>query len=111
MDQLAARHLDHSPDRPMGIREKLKEKPAVSVAVAILFVLAAGALLARTYWPEKKADLLQAYYSDDDGQTWFADSIFQVPPFSHAGRVAVLAQVYTYAGGSKKFCAYLTQFS
>jgi hypothetical protein len=95
----------------MGIREKFKESPSVAAAAAAVFVLAAAAIIAHAYWPEKKADLSQAYYSDDDGQTWFVDSIYKVAPFDHNGKTALIAEVYSYDDGKQKFCAYLSQFT
>jgi len=100
-----------SPQNLMGIREKLKASPSVAAGAAAIFVLVAAAIVARSYWPEKKADLSQAYYSDDDGKTWFADSTFLVTPFQHNGKTAVVAQVYSYDDGKKEFCAYLAQFT
>jgi hypothetical protein len=96
---------------PMGIREKLKEKPAVTASIAAVFLAIAVGILIWSYWPEKKADLSKAYYSDDDGKTWFAESAFLVAPFQHNGKTAVVAQVYSYDDGKKQFCAYLAQFT
>ncbi len=41
-------------------------------------------------------------YSDDDGKTWFADSVYRVAPFDHNGKTAVAAQIYTYEDGRKE---------
>ena len=87
---------------PMGIREKLKEKPAVTACIAAVFLAIAVGILIWSYWPEKKADLSKAYYSDDDGKTWFAESAFLVTPFQHNGKTAVVAQVYSYDDGKKQ---------
>lgn len=95
----------------MGLRETLKEKPWIGGALSGAFVVVALAIIVTTYWPEKKAKLDQAFYSDDDGQTWFSDSAYLAAPFPHNGKQAVVAQIYSYAEGSKKFCAYLTQFT
>ena len=95
----------------MGVRETLKAKPWIGGTISVAFVVVAIAIIVTTYWPEKKAKLDQAFYSDDDGKTWFEESAFLVPPFPHDGKTAVVAQVYSYAGGSKKFCAYLTEFT
>ena len=95
----------------MGLREKLSEKPSVAAVASGRFVLLASIIIARTYWPEKRADLSKALYSDDDGQSWFVDTAYLVPPFEHNGKTAVVAQVYTYNDGRKKFCAYLARFT
>ena len=95
----------------MGIRESLREKPGLTTGFAGAFVLLAVAVVAYSYWPQKKADLSQALYSDDDGQTWFVDSIYKVAPFDHNGKTAVIAEVYSYDDGKQKFCAYVSQFT
>jgi hypothetical protein len=95
----------------MGLRETLKDKPWIGGALSGAFVLIAIAIIVTTYWPEKKAKLGEAFYSDDDGKTWFTDSAFLVTPFDHNGKQAVVAQIYSYDDGSKKFCAYLSEFT
>jgi hypothetical protein len=95
----------------MGIRETLKEKPSVGIAIAAIFVLLTAVITVARFWPTKTADLSQSYYSDDDGQTWFADSAFRVPPFDHNGKTAFGAQIFSYADGKKQFCAYLVQYT
>lgn len=95
----------------MSLREKISGKPIVGISVTALFILTAAAILASTYWPEKQADLSKAFYSDDDGQTWFVDSATKVAPFDHNGKQAVVAHVYTYDNGGKSFCAYLAKFT
>jgi hypothetical protein len=94
----------------MGFREKFKAQPLIGAAIAAFLLLMAAGILARSYWPEKKAKLSEAFYTDDDGKTWFEDSAYQVPPFPHNGKLAVVAQIYSYANGSRQLCAYLTQF-
>jgi hypothetical protein len=95
----------------MDIRKTLQGKPLAGIGVAIFMVLLAGVIIARQYWPEKKANLNEAYLTDDDGKTWYADSAYSVPPVDHNGKTAVFAEVYTYDGGSKQFCAYLEKYN
>ncbi len=95
----------------MGLRETLKAKPWIGAVFSGTFVVVAIIVIVTTYWPEKKAKLEQAFYSNDDGKTWFTDSAYRVAPFDHDGKTAVVAQIYSYADGSKEFCAYLTQFT
>ena len=95
----------------MGIRETFEKKPGVAIGVVAACVLITGGIFATAFWPEKKADLSQALYTDDDGQTWFPASSYLVAPFQHNGKTAVVAQVYSYDDGKKQFCAYLAQFN
>lgn len=95
----------------MELRETIKQKPAIGIAVGMAFVALAAAVLASMYWPEPQADLSQAYYSSDDGQTWFADSATRAAPFDQDGKPAMIAYVYSYADGSKTFCGYLAKYT
>ena len=52
----------------------------------------------------------KAFYSDDDGQTYFVDDLWKVPPFDHNGKTAVRAYVFSYDGGKKQFVAYLMKY-
>lgn len=51
------------------------------------------------------------YFSDDDGKTWFKDSSYNIAPFDHNGKTAVIAKIFNYDDGSKEFCAYLTEYT
>ena len=95
----------------MDIRRTLQGKPVAGIGAAVFMVLIAGVLLARQFWPEKKANVTQAFWSDDDGKTWYSDSAYLVPPIDHNGKPAVFAVIYNYDGGSKQFCAYLEKYS
>jgi hypothetical protein len=95
----------------MFLREKLGEKNKLSMIAAVLFILLAVAVLAYTYWPAPKAKLGQAYFSDDDGQSWFAADTTKLAPFDHNGKQALMAEIFTYDNGSKKFCGYLEKYT
>jgi hypothetical protein len=53
---------------------------------------------------------LYAYFSADDGATWFADDITKVPPFTKDGKEVVRAYVFR-CGGGKPFIGYLMRFT
>jgi hypothetical protein len=95
----------------MDIRKAIQGKPIAGVAVGVVLLALASIIVARQFWPEKKADLSQTYFTDDDGATWFTDSEYLVPPVDHGGKPAVFAQIYSYANGSKTFCAYMTRYT
>lgn len=46
-----------------------------------------------------------AFYSDDDGKTWFKDNAPLITPFDHDGKPALLAHVFRCK--DKEFVAYL----
>lgn len=95
----------------MFLREHLREKKKLSTAAAASFLILAGLVLAYTYWPEKKASLSQGYFTDDDGQSWFAADTTNLAPFDHNGKTAVMAEIFTCDNGSKKFCGYLEKYT
>jgi len=95
----------------MDVRTTLNEKRQLSTVAAFGFVLLAAIVLAYQFWPQKKANLSQTYFTEDDGKTWFADSSYHVAPFDHNGKTAVIAEIYNYDNGSKTFCAYLAKYT
>jgi hypothetical protein len=55
----------------------------------------------------------KAYYTVDDGQTWFADAMppEKLPPFTLDGKEAVRAHVYQYGDRGKPFVLYLEKYT
>jgi hypothetical protein len=95
----------------MSIRENLGKNRIVGVGIGVALLVLAASAIAVEFWPEKKPDLLMQYYTDDEGQTWFSDEVSNVAPFDHGGKTAVIAQLFTYDNGSKKYCAYLVKYT
>jgi len=52
----------------------------------------------------------EAYYSDDDGKTWFEDDIDKLYPFDRNGKQAYRAYVYQ-CGSKEPFVAYLARYT
>jgi hypothetical protein len=79
----------------------------LAVVVGVLILAIAG------YWwlsgsSDSQSGLPQrAFYSVDDGKTWFEDSASQIAPFDHSGKEAVRAYVFTSDGGKTKWVGYL----
>jgi hypothetical protein len=94
----------------MGIREKINEG-TVGVIVGVGTLIAAITIAAFYLWPAgPHINYRQAFYSDDDGQTYFEDSIYKFAPFDHDGKTAVLAIVYQDTHNNK-FVAYLERYT
>src|SRR3954447_9005718 len=89
----------------MGIREKVREKPALSGGIALLLVAGAVAYAVRAVMPSTA--YMQAYFTTDDGQSLFAASMDLQAPFDHHGKPAVRAWVFSCDGGNTRFIAYL----
>jgi hypothetical protein len=94
----------------MGLRNTLNEKKSLSTGGAILLFVVAGAYLAYTQWPQRLPKGDEAFYTVDDGQTWFTGSIYQAPPFDYDGKTAVRAMVYSYDHGHRTFCPFVERY-
>ena len=93
----------------MGIREWLEKKSGIVTGLACALVLVALVLS----WQTLKAGNAtnssgRAFYSTDDGKTWFADSAANVAPFETADGVAVRAIVFSCGG--EEFVNHLEEF-
>jgi hypothetical protein len=95
----------------MGVVEAMQHKKKAFTAGAISLMLLAAVSMAYQLWPQKHYSQNSAYFSDDDGKTWFLDSADRVPPFDHNGKPAFRAAIYSYDGGSKQFCGYLMRYN
>jgi hypothetical protein len=100
----------------MGIREKLNENPGVGialVAVVIVCVIAEAWHLMAPAHPATPAVAgsvqPMAYFTTDDGKTFFGDFDTNIAPFDHHGRPAVKAYVYSING--RQVVAYLEKHS
>jgi hypothetical protein len=62
----------------------------------------------REWWsPRRQVILTKAYYTVDDGRTWFVDQAERIPPFDHEGRPAVRAQLFSCDHERTVFVGYL----
>ena len=92
----------------MSVREKLN-KGKLGVGIAVAFVAIAGGVLTYMLWPAHHADVASLYYSDDDGQSFFKDSVYKFPPFDHNGKTADEAMVLVDRGSN--FVGYLVRYT
>ena len=94
----------------MGLRETLNKKKSVSIGGSVFLFLLAGSYLVYSQWPERRSKGDKTFYTVDDGQTWFLDSIYKTPPFDQDGKTAVRALVYSYNNGHKTFCPVVERY-
>lgn len=98
----------------MGVREFIHRYRRV-VAPVVVVGLVVSVAYAVYQWRSAPADPLagsgKAFYSVDDGTTYFVAGSEQIPPFLHEGREAVQALVYTDDGGKTTFVGYLMRFT
>jgi hypothetical protein len=94
----------------VGIRETINKNPALSSGAVIAIIVLALAVIVWELSPSrgpKPGD--QLYFSDDDGQTFYADAMSNLPPYQHDGKDAVMACVYE--AGGQKFIGYLKKYT
>ena len=90
---------DVDDDAP-GVRQVMNRHPAVTTGAVLVVVVACLALAF------KPAPRPQAYFTIDDGATFF-EAPARVPPFTYHGKEAVRAVVFSCDGGKTKFVGYL----
>lgn len=93
----------------MGIREKLEQRgPLVGIGAAVVLVGSVVAIIvqARNLQSFNAGD---AYFSTDDGQTFFVDTGAKLPPFEVDGKQAVKAHVFMCGG--KRVVGYLSRYT
>jgi hypothetical protein len=95
----------------IGARDWLNQHPKVAFAGGCVFVLAAIGMIAGYVMASRHrfpAGPPEAYFTTDDGQTYFAAGDDNFPPFDHGGVPAVKA--YVFQCGGQKFVGYLERF-
>lgn len=91
----------------MGIRETLNKHPSISIGIAVVGAIGAITLMIWSMPTKQSARYGHfAFYSDDDGKSYFEDDVELIPPFDHNGKPAYKAQVFT-CGSGKKWVGYL----
>jgi hypothetical protein len=96
----------------MGLRQKLNEKPRVAAAAAGVLVLAAVMFLfVQSRSGGGFGNAPQAYYTVDDGKSWFAADASKIPPFQHEGKTAYRVKVYRCGEDGEPFVSHLERYS
>jgi hypothetical protein len=89
-------------DVVVGLREKLNDNPNIATGITIaVIVIVVGFIVYSTMGrgPSGGAPVLErAFFTIDDGTTWFIDDVNKVPPFDRDGKQAVRAHVYKCQG-------------
>ena len=89
----------------MSVRETLRKKPALGYAIVPIAIIAVIIGILRTRGIEPSATT-SAYYSNDDGKTFFSDDANRIAPFMKNGAEADMAHVFRKSDGSL-FVGYL----
>jgi len=92
----------------VGIREKLNKNQSITTIATIAIIVAAIGVIVWQLLPERMPKIVsKAYYSNDDGKTYFEDTADKVVPFvDKDGKEAVKAHLFMCPGG-EPFVGYL----
>jgi len=95
------------------VREYFNTHPLMSIGAAIAVPVMVLSLL---WYGESRRNavtrsLTEAWYTDDDGKTWYADEKSLEPPIDHDGKTAVRAFVFTCDEGKHEFVAFLERYT
>lgn len=94
----------------MGLRETMNRNPGIVMGVVIVAILIAGYFIVQQFRGSSGGTpATSAYFSDDDGKTYFKDDITKLAPFDHGGKEALRAYVYSCNG--KPFVACLERLT
>jgi hypothetical protein len=85
----------------MAVREALQKNRFAGPIAAVVLLAFAATMVAYTFWPSgPHASLTGAFYSDDEGQSYYSDNVFHFPPFDHDGKTSYRAVVYSSKSGN-----------
>jgi hypothetical protein len=109
------------PDQPaltretsvVGVRERLNQRRAIAISIAGVIILGVVAFLFRDAFstrPQERAAGQRAFFSIDDGNTWFPDDATKLPPFEREGKTAYRVRVYKCPHG-KEFVSHLERYA
>jgi hypothetical protein len=95
----------------VSIRETLNKNPIYAVILAVVCI---GVFAAVMFWSGEDDEPVFGYegkrfFSVDDGATYFAADVTNIPPFQHEGKTAYGVKVYRCADGEERV-AYLERY-
>jgi hypothetical protein len=95
----------------MSIREAIAKRPALSTAVALIFLIGALFYVVRSTLHSPSPSAMGAYFTTDEGQTVFTDTVDHFPPFDHGGQLASEVWMFSCDGGKTKFPGFLERYT
>ena len=92
-------------NQSMALREKIHKNQAIAGIIACGAIGISIFFLIRQAGGVGASSGVSAYFSADDGKTWFKDDMVRAFPFDHDGQPAYRAEIFRC--GSTTFCGYL----
>lgn len=85
------------------------------VVVGFLLIVPIVVVLYLWRWNREQNEVTRAmtlaWYTDDDGKSWYSDEKSLMPPFDHDGKTSVRAIVFTCDGDKHEFVGYLERYT
>lgn len=94
----------------MGIREAANRRPGVVAGIAIVAIIGALCMLWYSFGGKRAYNRTTAYFSDDDGASFYKDSADLVVPYTKDGKEVVRAGVM-YCPDKGKYVAFLQRYT
>jgi hypothetical protein len=99
----------------MGIRESMNEHKGISVGITTgLIAVAIGFAVWYLFFSgggQSDQVGVKAFFTDDDGKSYFLDLAEKIPPFDHNGKKAYGCYVFTNDGGKTNYVAWLYRYT
>jgi hypothetical protein len=103
----------------VGLREKMNDNPMIATyATGAVIVLALILIIWQIMGGNRpsassasNAGPGQAFFTTDDGATWFADEVTNLPPYTKDGKQAYQVIFFTCDGGKTTFVGYLQRYT
>ena len=97
----------------MSLRETMNKNKNISVGITIAIILVAIVFIYLQIRGERipEAPPQMAYYTTDEGKTYFAEDQMHEVPFDHNGQQAVRAWLYTCGTSTEKKLAYFERYT
>lgn len=92
----------------MRFRELIKGRQSAAVALAVFMTAGAAVAIYLQARDSGSSGPGNAYFSTDDGKTYFTDSATKLPPFDRDGKPAYRAHVFECGG--KRVVGYLSRY-
>lgn len=97
----------------LGVRERINDNRGITsviVGIIVLCALALGLRGACSPYGDAGGGFQRAFFSIDDGQTWFPDDASKIPPIEHEGKTAYRVKVFKCPDG-KEFVSHLERYN
>ena len=95
----------------MDVREAINKNPKTGLALFGVIVVLGLAFAISSLKSDTPTRVTKAFYSVDEGKTWFVDSADRIPPYDKDGKTAVRVKLFVCSNDNKQFVGYLERYS